>query len=520
MTPENQRRLLDTMLERSPGVLVCRIEDGAAGISGGNALKDRPDLLKLISLLQGRAVDEVQVVALDRLSRSDDMIERAMVLQAVRDAGAVIRTADGTVTDPSTQTGELMGSLSLLFATWEKAKIKDRTLAGRLRSVSAGKPGTGKVPYALRYDKTTAMWVIVPDEAETVQLMFSLASEGLGVERIEQRLGELGKRTRRGIPFNRAAVRFILHSTAYAGTWTQEYAGHAYATTVPTIIDRSLFDSVQTAIAGRRHSGGAPCSWDALLRGLVFCPCGRPMHVSVKNTCRTAAKHHALYRCASWRERGNSCGNPSFRAAHADATVWSAVVEKISSPDLLTEALSDRDAIPDTTTWEAQVAAARKALERVSRRAAALAEARADGVVSDADYRQRMDGYQREKANLERTVGAATAGITDATRRKSIRGALSDRLATLRATLTGSNVPFAIRRDALVALVPRELGCGITLWADGRITVRAALWSDPAGSDSPSGSGCQLVGSSRSATGWRKPNRAVGQPDPGKSPGR
>jgi site-specific DNA recombinase len=499
LTPENQRAILDKMLAQGSGVLVSRIEDGAVGMSGGNALKDRPDLLKLFSLLKDRAVDEVQVVALDRLSRSDDMIERAMILQAVRDAGAIIRTADGTITDPSTQTGELMGSLSLLFATWEKAKIKDRTLAGRLRSVAAGKPGAGNVPYALRYDRDKQGWVVVADEAETVRLMFNLAATGLGVEKIGQHVGNLGKRTRRGIPFNRAAVRLILRHSAYTGTWVQAYGGQTFTASVPAIIERDLFDTVQAALTGRRACGGAPYTLEVLCRGVVFCSCGRPMHVTVKNTRRTTTAYHPIYQCASRRSPGESCGNPSFRTEEADRAVWEAVARKLSDPALLTDALASREASPDTSTWEGQIAGAKKALDKVSKRAAALAEARADGVISDGDYRQRMDAYQREKANLERTITAATQGITDAGRWQSVRTALTERLTALRAKLDGASVPFGIRRDALLALVPRALGCGITLWPDGRITVKAVLWTDPT-TDGGGGRGCHLVGSTRSAT--------------------
>ena len=84
-TPEVQRRALDSLQQRRPGVLVERIEDGATGLSGALGLAERPDLQRLQALAQQRGFDELRVYDIDRLTRSDDLRERAADARPPRD---------------------------------------------------------------------------------------------------------------------------------------------------------------------------------------------------------------------------------------------------------------------------------------------------------------------------------------------------------------------------------------------------------------------------------------------------
>src|SRR4051812_40174303 len=83
-TPEVQRRELEKLQQRRPGVLVERIEDGASGLSGALGLAARPDLQRLAALARARAFDEVRVYDVDRLTRADDLRERAAVFGIVQ----------------------------------------------------------------------------------------------------------------------------------------------------------------------------------------------------------------------------------------------------------------------------------------------------------------------------------------------------------------------------------------------------------------------------------------------------
>lgn len=141
-TPEIQRAAMVKLDAQRPGIEAAPpIEDGATGLSGALGGKDRPDLAKLFALLAARKIDEVRCYAIDRLSRSDNEVERATILQNLKDAGAVIVDASGSVIDPSEQMGQLMGSLSLLLQVGRERKSRLepwQAACGRSRRASRG----------------------------------------------------------------------------------------------------------------------------------------------------------------------------------------------------------------------------------------------------------------------------------------------------------------------------------------------------------------------------------------------
>ena len=483
MTPANQAEALEKMRVTFPGTLVARIDDGAKGLSGARAIEERADIQKLFALLASGQVTEVRVVALDRLSRSDDMTERTAILHAVKEAGAVIRLPDGSVTDPATQTGELMGSLSLMFAAWERQKIKDRTLAGRLRKVAAGRPGAGNQPYALRFDKTTETWSIVLHEAEVVRRMFQLARDGVGIEGIVQRLGDDGARTRRNLPWNRAGIRDVLHSTAYVGDWVQKYRGTSYTAKVPAIIDRALFEEVQAAMQRRRLHSGRPYSREVLCRALAYCGvCGRTMHISSK-------RGEPIYQCSSIRE-GTPCGNARMQADSVDDAVWEALAERLRDPSLLDAAAAPKAAEESAAPWQAQVASAERRLERADKLAAAIVEARAVGDVSQETAANRLDDIRRQRQAAQQELDAAQAALARLEQRQFDRAGLADRVAALKDRLDAAD--FSVRRALFEAIVPQVEGYGVALGPSTRIFIKGAL--GPPTPRSPEG--CQPRGTS------------------------
>src|SRR5436190_15378621 len=120
-TPEMQRRALDLLAERRPGERMARIE---VQVSGAAKMRDRPDLLELERLSKLRAYKELRVYDLDRLTRSDDMRERAAVYGMVADAGAVIVDVSGRVIDPQDESGQ--SEMDYLFRTYFAAHERKR----------------------------------------------------------------------------------------------------------------------------------------------------------------------------------------------------------------------------------------------------------------------------------------------------------------------------------------------------------------------------------------------------------
>ena len=109
-----------------------------------------------------------------------------------------------------------------------------------------------------------------PGEAETVRLIFDLASTGLaglmpmGVKEIALALNRRGLRTRNQRLFSTQAVHDILHRTTYIGrhvfnqrdsrTGERKPASRHIIVPVPPIIDEATFDLVQASLRARAPS--------------------------------------------------------------------------------------------------------------------------------------------------------------------------------------------------------------------------------------------------------------------------
>lgn len=322
----------------------------------------------------------------------------------------------------------------------------------------------------------------------------------MGIEAIAKALYQQGKRTRRrgtkvgGVLFDRATVRWILTSKVYAsGVWEQHYGGEVYSAEVPLIIDQALWDKVQVGLDARRSRGGAPANThEALSRGIGFCPCGRTLYVMPHSTNRRDPKdRHLVYVCASRRERhpdgrkAVSCGHPTIRVAEADRAVWEAIVNTLNDPATLLEAVKDRAVAPvqdSRATWEAQIAGAEKALAKLSKKATALADMRADELVSEEDYRKQFVSLKTERANLERTREVARQAIANATQVEAVQMDMAGRLQCLQQKLAdhGAHVPFAVRREVVLTLVPKLPGLGIVMHPDGQIVINGLFPTEPA----------------------------------------
>jgi DNA invertase Pin-like site-specific DNA recombinase len=187
-TPELQRRALDRLRERRPGIPVERIE--ALGQSGAAPFDERPDLLRLLELAQAHAFDEVRVYAVDRLTRAYEADERWDIWKLVRKAGAVIVDANDNVIDPADRSGasEYRFFFEGQNAAAEHRKIGERTLAGRLRAVAQGKFPGGAVPYGLKWHKKASAWIELDDEIAVVREAFVWSEGGESLTQIAARL--------------------------------------------------------------------------------------------------------------------------------------------------------------------------------------------------------------------------------------------------------------------------------------------------------------------------------------------
>ncbi len=101
-------------------------------ISGATA--ERPQLKRAIGALD--AGDVLMVTATDRLARNTrDLLN---ILHAVKEAGAGFRSIAEPMVDTTSQFAEVIIAVLGIAASWERARITERTAAGRVQAKSRG----------------------------------------------------------------------------------------------------------------------------------------------------------------------------------------------------------------------------------------------------------------------------------------------------------------------------------------------------------------------------------------------
>ena len=113
----------------------------------------------------------VVVVAFDRLTRSEDPMERAAIVGQIHQAGAKIAIVGAGIQDAGTFAGDIYFSVMGAIAA-EESRIKSASAtAGHITSAMRGRNPRGVIPFGLTYDGEPAAgrWGIDYERAEVVR---------------------------------------------------------------------------------------------------------------------------------------------------------------------------------------------------------------------------------------------------------------------------------------------------------------------------------------------------------------
>lgn len=332
------------------------------GISG--ELLDRPGLSALREAARNGQVALVVCYDPDRLARN--LAHQLIITDEIEKAG--VRLEFVNFEWQNTPDGRLFYALRGAIAEYEKEKIRERTVRGKLQKARQGGLPVNVDSYGYIYENGSVR--PHPVESEVVMMIFRwFITEDIGVNGVAARLAARGIPARKGgTAWQRCVVKAILINPMYAGTFhynRRDCKGMCYnkhlppekrarvkikpeeewiAVPVPAIIDRETWDKAQEKIKAARRLWSGWSREEYLLSGLITCAdCGNTMHGAVK------AKRNGL------RERGYTCvkttagvSNQGCRpvkrvpAETVETVVWSRVRECLSDPDALTREIRER----------------------------------------------------------------------------------------------------------------------------------------------------------------------------------
>lgn len=273
-----------------------RYDDG--GFSGGTL--NRPALQDLLLDIRAGKIDVIVVYKIDRLTRSLMDFSKLVEILDKHQVSFVSVTQHFNTT---TSMGRLTLNVLLSFAQFEREvtgeRIRDKFAASKKKGMWMG----GHPP--LGYDAKDRKLVPIPREAEQVRTIYTLYLEMECVEKLAERLEDLGIRSKRrtsnagrrygGNPFTKGALYFILQNKIYLGEIVHK--DKSYPGEHDAIIEREIWEKVQRKLSRNRVTRKATQASGSLfpLKGRLVTESGErftPTYTQKKN-----GKRYRYYIC-------------------------------------------------------------------------------------------------------------------------------------------------------------------------------------------------------------------------------
>lgn len=333
-------------------VVIAEITDDYTGTK-----LDRPGLDKVRAMIANHEVDAVIVYTTDRWTRK--LAHMLILREEFERAGIELHFVNKGKSE-DTPESRMMENIEGVFNEYWREKIIEGSRRGTISKVKAGKVvGGGIPPYG--YQHVDGQLVIIDDEASIIRQIFTwyiigneddhtpmsgfAIAEKLSKEGIPTPGAKYGRARKRGstLWYDETVLK-ILADEIYTGIyrWGKRvgYNGNGgkrpveeqITVTVPAIVSHELWEAAQ---AQRKHNkkmsprNATPHRY--LLRGMVYCGCGRSM-------TGQARKGYHYYRCSSYVHRFGSleerrCTEKHVRGDVLDRIVWEYVLEMMTSDE-------------------------------------------------------------------------------------------------------------------------------------------------------------------------------------------
>ncbi len=345
--------------------IVAELAEDDRGASGASF--ELPQLNKVREMARHKEFDVLVVREIDRLSRK--LAKQLVVEEELSRMG--VRIAYVLADYDNSPEGRLSKHIRATIAEYEREKINERMIRGRLSKVRAGHVLVHSTPpYGYEIGKSEngkSTLVINEIEAKIVRTIFDWYVNGDNGKRVT--LGEIAaKLTQMGVPtrldtlknrggakkrgwaeWGRSMVAKIVRSEVYIGIWHYRKENHDKEEWLPIKVPRLISeeDWYKARKISERNKSLAQSSrkHQYLLTGHIWCG---------KCRCRMNG-HPALwigknkrgyllyYRCTgSDGVRANiKCDLPQFRVEQVDSAVWNWIREFLINPNLLQQGLTE-----------------------------------------------------------------------------------------------------------------------------------------------------------------------------------
>lgn len=383
-------------------------------------LHTRPVLRSLIEELPATRPDFLVCRSVDRLSRSSLQAEwiKAKLVQAGVTAVQQFPQLTGKPETRKLETPRDLAWLSIesVFATLDKAQLREKMAFGRRERAMSGLPNGGHTPYGYKRPAPKAALTVDEDERLIYETMVSFVLDGHGPAYIARQLVKAGAPTRRadtGSQWTAATVRRILLSEAQRGRMRVTLDGTKVwvdAVGQEAIISDDEWTRVQAALGARSHGMGATNLKRRPLAGILRCSaCGKTLkgHTNRKTSRsgkRVSSEHYTCKIYNSGCTRGTSIveGRALRELAEAIDARLEATAEWVE-PQVEDDLAPLREQVEDLTVQRDKL---RVALARTEKRYETVPDALLASVA------ERLNDLQRDLVTVEAALDGARRSLT------------------------------------------------------------------------------------------------------------
>ena len=360
---------------------------------------DREQFQRMLSDAAKHAFDALIVWKTDRIGRNKEEI--ALNKYHLKKNG--VKTHYIAEMIPDTPEGIILEAVIEGMAAYYSEQLSQNIRRGQRASASKAQSTGGNRPlgYKTGPDKK---FVIDPETAPTVKLVFDLYAQGKTISQIIRLLNERGLRTLRGRPFTNNSLRSMLKNEKYIGVYTYKDEIRLEGA-IPPLVEPEVFHKVQEMLRyNQKAAAHKNAKADYLLTEKLLCgKCGQMM-VGVSGTSHTGTRHHYYY-CTEQRKK--KCSKKPVRKIWIEGLVLEYVTALIQSEDLL-EFIAEKtyQYYLAQNTESAYTESLQKALDEVEKATTNLVRALEAGIFNEATKR-RMEELDEQKAELQSALAAA-----------------------------------------------------------------------------------------------------------------
>ena len=415
-TLSRHRQILDKFCKEKKLNVVEVLEE----VVSGESLASRPQMMRLLELVNTGMYNGVVCMDIERLSRGSSM-ESGYIMQVFQTNDCKIITP-GKTYDLQNESDEQFTDMKFMFSRYEFKTINKRLVRGRNQSAAEGKFMGSMAPYGYRAYKLPGekgnSLEIEPVEAEVVRMIYDMyGQQGMGYNAIAYRLNDLHIPARKG-EWSQTSVVNILSNEVYLGKirWRREPVKRIvkdgsltkkriqnddyeiYEGRHEPIISQEQWDRVKVAQKDRNHT---PVNIERQVRnpfsGILRCEkCGKLMRRNIPQKTRTPT---AWYQCTT---RGCDCKIVKCE------TIENAIVDAMAH--WLKEYTIQIDITPQNTIdpVDAELEAISGQLEQLRQQQNNICEYLEKGVYSIDMFTKRNATLTKEIQNLERREAELT----------------------------------------------------------------------------------------------------------------